>query len=137
MGWRSVSCPFCTIEPEEILLTGEHCLFMATGDPVLIGSGMIVPRAHRETVFDLTPDEWSETFGLLVEARALLDRLYEPDGYNVGWNCGAMGGQEVFHAHLHVIPRFRDEPLAGRGIRYALKQPANRRPESPPPKPPG
>jgi hypothetical protein len=33
----------------------------------------------------------------------------------------------VFHAHLHVIPRFADEPLAGRGIRYALKQPTNRR----------
>jgi len=123
-----VACPFCTIDAEEILLTGELCLFVDTRDPILVGSGMIVPRAHRETVFDLTAAEWSETLMLLHQARALLDGRYHPDGYNVGWNSGAVGGQDVFHAHLHVIPRFRDEPLAGRGIRYALKQPANRRP---------
>ena len=122
-----MSCPFCAIKPGEILLTGERCLFIDTGDPVLIGSGMILPRAHRETVFDLTPEEWAETFELLQAARALLDRRHQPAGYNVGWNAGAAGGQEVFHAHLHVIPRFEDEPLAGRGIRYALKQPENRR----------
>jgi diadenosine tetraphosphate (Ap4A) HIT family hydrolase len=121
-------CPFCAIDPGEILLESERCLFIETDDPVLVGSGMIVPRAHRETVFDLTPDEWSETFGLLQQARVLLDRLHQPDGYNVGWNSGAVGGQEVFHAHLHVIPRFGDEPLAGKGIRFALKQPSNRRP---------
>jgi diadenosine tetraphosphate (Ap4A) HIT family hydrolase len=89
---------------------------------------MIVPRAHRETVFDLTPEEWAESYELLQRARAMLDRQCQPDGYNVGWNSGAVGGQEVFHAHLHVIPRFADEPLAGRGIRYAIKQPENRRP---------
>ena len=37
-------------------------------------------------------------------------------------------GQEVSHAHLHVVPRFKDEPLASKGIRYWLKQAANRRP---------
>ena len=123
-----MTCPFCALDVDEIVLEGERCLFIQTRDPVLVGSGMIVPRAHRETVFDLTPDEWSETFALLLRARALLDRLHQPDGYNVGWNSGTVGRQEVLHAHLHVIPRFRDEPLAGKGIRYALKQPANRRP---------
>ena len=34
--------------------------------------------------------------------------------------------QEVFHAHLHVIPRFRQEPMAGQGIRSHLKSEANR-----------
>jgi diadenosine tetraphosphate (Ap4A) HIT family hydrolase len=123
-----VSCPFCALDPAEIVLEGERCLFIETRDTVLLGSGMIVPREHRETVFDLTPDEWSETYALLQRARALLDERYRPDGYNVGWNSGAVGGQEVCHAHLHVIPRFRDEPLAGKGIRHALKQPSNRRP---------
>jgi diadenosine tetraphosphate (Ap4A) HIT family hydrolase len=122
------NCPFCALAPSEVLLTGERCLFVEMRDPVLAGSGMIVPKAHRETVFDLTPEEWSETYLLLQQARALLEQRYQPDGYNLGWNSGAVGGQEVFHAHLHVIPRFRDEPLAGKGIRYALKQPGNRRP---------
>jgi diadenosine tetraphosphate (Ap4A) HIT family hydrolase len=123
-----MACPFCSLDRAEILLEGERCLFIETRDPVLAHSGMIVPRAHRETVFDLTPDEWAETHALLQRARELLDQTCQPDGYNVGWNSGAVGGQEVFHAHLHIIPRFADEPLAGRGIRYAIKQPENRRP---------
>ena len=123
-----MTCPFSSLDPAEILLEGERCILIETRDPVLLHSGMIVPRAHRETVFDLTADEWAESYTLLQQARDLLDRACQPDGYNVGWNSGAVGGQEVFHAHLHVIPRFADEPLAGRGIRYALKQTENRRP---------
>lgn len=60
----------------------------------LPGSGLIVPRTHKETVFDLSPEEWSDTYD------------------------------------LHVIPRFSDEPLAGKGIRHWLKQPENMRPGS-------
>jgi diadenosine tetraphosphate (Ap4A) HIT family hydrolase len=87
---------------------------------------VIVPNIHRQTVFDLTPEEWADTYNLLNEVKTLLDAQYQPDGYNLGWNCGSIGGQEIFHAHLHVIPRFQNEPLAGKGIRYWLKQPENK-----------
>jgi lincosamide and streptogramin A transport system ATP-binding/permease protein len=43
---------------------------------------------------------------LLHEVKAYLDNKYKPQGYNVGWN---VGGQEIFHAHLHVIPRYESE----------------------------
>lgn len=101
--------------------------FIQQPQEVLIGSGLIVPRAHRETVFDLTKEEWDATYDLLIEVKDLLDQLYNPQGYNLGWNIGRIGGQEIFHAHLHVIPRFEDEPYAGRGIRYWLKQKENKR----------
>ena len=65
------------------------------------------------------------TFRLLSRVKAWMDAEFAPDGYNVGWNCGRVGGQELFHAHLHVIPRFRQEPLAGQGIRAHLKSEAN------------
>jgi HIT domain len=87
---------------------------------------VIIPVAHRETVFDLTDSEVAATFRLLRRVKAWMDAEFSPDGYNVGWNCGRVGGQEVFHAHLHVIPRFRQEPLAGQGIRSHLKSEANR-----------
>jgi histidine triad (HIT) family protein len=57
-----------------------------------------------------------------------LDETLKPDGYSVGWNVLPVGGQHVPQAHLHVIARFADEPFAGRGIRYWLKQEENRRP---------
>jgi len=91
---------------------------------------MIIPRAHRETLFDLTREEWEATYDLLHAAKNLIDDVFKPDGYNVGWNCGSVGGQTVFHAHLHIIPRFADEPRAGRGIRWWLKQAENKRPNS-------
>ena len=51
-----------------------------------------------------------------------------PQGYNLGWNILPTGGQNVAHAHLHLIGRYDDEPLRGKGIRYAFKQPSNKRP---------
>jgi diadenosine tetraphosphate (Ap4A) HIT family hydrolase len=123
-------CPLCFPESDseqQIVLSNEYCLFVQKPQPVLLGSGLIVPRKHRETVFDLTPQEWQATFVLLQEAKEFLDKEYHPQGYNVGWNVGHVGGQEIFHAHMHVIPRFEDEPLAGKGIRYWLKQSSNQR----------
>jgi diadenosine tetraphosphate (Ap4A) HIT family hydrolase len=93
----------------------------------LSGSGVIVPKAHRETVFDLTPEELEASFALLRDVRPILEERYLPDGFNVGWNCYATGGQFIPHAHLHVLLRFADEPRAGRGIRWWLRQPENRR----------
>ena len=125
-----MTCPFCQLahsEGQEAVLQNEHCLFQQEPQDVLIGSGVIIPIAHRETVFDLTEEEWVATFSLLARVRELLDAEYAPQGYNVGWNSGGVAGQEVFHAHLHVIPRYADEPLAGKGIRYWIKQPANKR----------
>jgi diadenosine tetraphosphate (Ap4A) HIT family hydrolase len=50
---------------------------------------------------------------------------FAPDGYTLVWNCSP----DVGHAHMHVIPRLDDEPLADRGGRSAIKVPANRRPD--------
>ncbi len=124
-----MQCPFCppTLKDNEIILEDEFCLFLQQPERVLIGSGLIVPKKHCGTVFDLTTKEWAATFELLQRVKALLDVEYNPQGYNVGWNCGQVGGQNVFHAHLHVIPRYQDEPFAGRGMRYWLKQDDNRR----------
>lgn len=108
-------------------MSNEYCVFLHRPEEILIGSGIIVPRRHCETVFDLTKEEWDSTFELLIEVKSYIDENYQPDGYNIGWNIGHIGGQEIFHAHLHVIPRFKDEPLSGKGIRYWLKQPQNKR----------
>lgn len=122
-------CPFCTSSPlldDEVLLRNEHCLLIRSDDPILTSSVIIIPQRHVETPFDLSFEEWLATRELLAEAKRLLD-ADGPDGYSIGWNVHEVGGQSVPHVHLHVIGRFVDEPLAGHGIRHALKQPANRR----------
>lgn len=127
------ACPFCVRDPGEVgrvTLENEHCLFLQRigENQALQGSGIIVPRAHRPTVFDVTADEWMATYDLLTRVHDQMVRELNPDGFNVGWNCGEAGGQSIHHAHLHVIPRFDDEPFAGKGIRHWLKSEANLRP---------
>ncbi len=93
----------------------------------LEGAGLIVPIEHRETAFDLSKEEWNATYTLLQEVKTYLDKKHQPKGYNLGWNCGEVGGQHIFHAHFHVLPRYDDEPLAGKGIRYMFKSVDNKR----------
>lgn len=123
------NCPFCNhlANGTEIVLENDLCVFLQREEPVLVGSGLIIPRAHHETVFELTHDEWLATRDIIHRAKTLLDNVYQPDGYTMGWNCGEAGGQHVFHAHLHIIPRHKDEPYAGKGLRYWLKQETNKR----------
>ncbi len=108
----------------QIRLENELCFYLEHETEI---GGMIIPKALRETVFDLTQDEWNASFSLLHKAKALLEEELKPDGWNVGWNVLPVGGQHVPIAHLHIIPRFADEPFAGRGIRWWIKQKENSR----------
>ena len=54
-----------------------------------------------------------------------LHDLLAPDGYLLGWNQGG-----VLHPHMHVIPRFDDEPLSDRWLRSAINVPENKQARS-------
>ncbi|MUK88534.1 HIT domain-containing protein [Ornithinibacillus sp. L9] len=125
-----LNCVFCNLELEpeqQILLSNKYCMFLQLKEAdqqerkQLNGAGLIVPIKHRRTVFDLTNEEWNATYTLLQEVKKLIDVRYHPDGYNLGWNCETIGGQHIMHAHFHVIPRYKEEPFAGKGIRYLFK----------------
>lgn len=124
-----MSCYFCNYKTnrEKILFENEYAACIAGYEPVLIDSCVIIPKAHKETPFDFTYDEWFAIKDLLDKIREYLDGKCSPDGYNLGWNVGGAAGQTDFHAHLHVIPRFKDEPYAGFGIRHWLKAEENKR----------
>ena len=136
----SEGCVFCDqswMRAAEIFIETPHCVFVSTRDPgiraraglararaglaedVLPGSGAIVPIVHRTSVFELTQVEWADTRDLLLRARTALHDLLAPDGYLLGWNQGG-----VLHPHMHVIPRFDDEPLAALGGQRPGKQAA-------------
>src|SRR5262249_14999835 len=125
-----MACLYCPITDPAVKVVFEDDLVRFAQNERVQGalkqSGVIVPVQHRETDFHLTYAETTATFRLLAVVKAWMDANFAPDGYNIGWNCGKVGGQELFHAHMHVIPRFRGEPLAGKGIRTWLKSNANK-----------
>jgi diadenosine tetraphosphate (Ap4A) HIT family hydrolase len=66
------NCLFCSIEndlEQKIIISNRYCMFLQKPQDVLAGSGIIVPKEHRETVFDLSKEEWTATFELLQEVK--------------------------------------------------------------------
>lgn len=122
-------CPFCI--PNDILrcevLYEEDLWYITDMVEGEIKHGyMMITKRHIATPFDINETEWSQVRALLKRCKVILDES-QPDGYNLGWNINPVGGQNVAHAHLHLFGRFKDEPLAGKGLRYAFKQPDNAR----------
>lgn len=125
----SNNCKCCNYRKnfKYVLFENETAACVGDDNDILIGACYVIPKAHKETPFDLTEKEWIDTKELIDITKNYLDTKYEPDGYNLGWNIGEVGGQYIFHSHLHIVPRFKDEPLAGKGIRHWLMQEENRR----------
>jgi len=98
-------------------------------DKTLIGSFVVVPKSYVSSPFELCEQEWADTKKMIDIIKEYIDDKYEPDGYTIGWNVGPVAGQTVPYAHLHIIPRHKDEPFAGKGIRYWIKKSENTRPE--------
>jgi hypothetical protein len=72
-------------------------------------------------LFEATAEEVMAMTELVAVVKRQLDDRYQPEGYNVGFNDGAAAGQTVFHAHMHVIPRFNgDLPTPAGGVRHAV-----------------
>ena len=123
------SCPFCI--PNDILrcnILYEDDLWYITDmvDGELKYGYMMITKRHIQTPFDINEEEWAQLRGLIKKCKTFLDEC-SPDGANLGWNINPIGGQNVDHAHLHLFGRFADEPLASKGLRYAFKQPSNKR----------
>ena len=58
-------CSICGLGGE-IVLENDRSLFLQAPHQVLVGSGIIVPREHKPTLFDLDDAEWAATYSLLL-----------------------------------------------------------------------
>jgi len=87
--------------------------------PINAGHTLVVPRVHAAELSELDPRVGGRMFQVAQHVTAAVRAAALPcDGVNLFLADGAAAGQEVFHAHLHVIPRRR-----GDGLRISLKYP--------------
>lgn len=67
------------------------------------------------------PSNTTPCWELIERVRTFITDRYHPSGINVGFNCGESAGQTVFHAHIHVIPRYDgDTPNPRGGVRHVI-----------------
>lgn len=105
-----MNCTFCRILRNELppsrVVEGALTVAFLDIHPISAGHALIVPRRHIESFADLSPAEASELFmtGQLL-ATHMKKTLEGCEGITVSLADGVIAGQEVPHAHLHIIPR--------------------------------
>ena len=116
----SADCIFCRPQ-REILAKNELAIAVFDTYPVSPGHSLVVPLRHAATIWDLSAEEYDACFRLVRELKPILEARFKPDAFNVGVNCGEAAGQSVWHAHIHVIPRYKgDNPSPRGGVRNVI-----------------
>jgi histidine triad (HIT) family protein len=108
-------CLFCKIVAGEIPATivreDERTVAFMDINPATRGHLLVVPRAHAADVLEVEGEDLAACAYAAQElARRQLDHLGAA-GVNLLNSCGAVAWQTVFHFHVHVIPRYEDDPL--------------------------
>jgi histidine triad (HIT) family protein len=108
-------CLFCGIVagdvPAQIVDSDEHTVAFMDINPATRGHALVVPRTHSADLLEISDEDLQRT---MLAARRLARRMraaLDPDGINVLNSCGSAAWQTVFHFHLHVVPRYEDDPL--------------------------
>jgi histidine triad (HIT) family protein len=103
-------CVFCKIVKGEIpsakVFENEHVLAFLDLSQVTKGHTLIIPKVHKENLFELTPEIAKNIFEVAPTIANALKETYQPIGLNAVNNNGEKAGQSVFHFHLHLIPRY-------------------------------
>jgi histidine triad (HIT) family protein len=111
----SDDCIFCAIAageaPATIVAEDERTVAFMDISPATNGHLLVIPRAHYEDVLVIDDADLDATMhAARAMARRVKDRL-GADGVNLLNSCGRAAWQTVFHFHVHVIPRYDDDPL--------------------------
>lgn len=127
---RESKCPciFCELihGSGEVSICYEDSQAIAFMDvqPVNAGHVLVVPRQHYESLVDIPAELARHLFDVSLRLAPIVRRLAGADGLNVIVNSGTSAGQDVFHYHVHVIPRRNDD-----GFDVALPFPGSTPPD--------
>ena len=110
------NCIFCKIAagaiPSIKLWEDAETLAFMDINPANDGHCLVIPKAHFPTLFTLAPEAFAAAGRTVVKVAKAVQAALTPDGINLLQANGPGAGQSVYHFHIHVLPRRRDDGLA-------------------------
>lgn len=106
---------FLAISKDKILHKDEHFFIIKDSFAVSPGHLLIISNKLHKDYFELSNEEKINLYKTINTAKAIIENEYNPDGYNIGMNCGEASGQTIFHFHCHIIPRYKGDIENPRG----------------------
>jgi histidine triad (HIT) family protein len=109
------SCIFCKIANGEIpcakVFEGDRMIAFLDISPVNTGHTLVIPKEHFETMLDLPEELLAELTSTTKMVSSMVKNATKAHGFNIMMNNYEAAGQVVPHAHVHIVPRFKDDGL--------------------------
>jgi histidine triad (HIT) family protein len=108
-------CIFCKIvakkAPSSIIYEDQDVLAFLDIRPLNIGHSLIIPKSHYIDIFDTPEMELAEIHRVAKKLALAVKDATSADGISIIQQSGSAAGQDVFHLHVHVVPRFTGQTL--------------------------
>lgn len=106
-------CIFCKIAAGEIpsatLYEDEEFRVILDLGPASKGHALILPKEHYANIYEIPDELAGKAMKLAKKMASVLTQVLECDGFNLVQNNGEAAGQTVFHFHMHLIPRYKED----------------------------
>ena len=110
-----MSCIFCQISSGQALASfifrNEQVFAIMSLDQPNPYKVLVVPRSHIENIYDLSAEDAAHIFQATVKIARAIRAASGCDGLNLVQSNGRAGQQDVFHFHLHLVPRFDNDSV--------------------------
>jgi histidine triad (HIT) family protein len=112
---RDPNCIFCKVVtgeiPSEEIDSDEHTVTVMDINPATRGHAVVITRNHVPNLMELDDEDLLAAMRAARRVTELMRQTLQPAGFNILHNIGRAAWQSIFHFHVHVIPRYEDDPL--------------------------
>ena len=110
---RDNNCIFCKIAageiPSKTLYEDEQFRVILDLGPATKGHALIIPKNHYANLYEIPDEVAGDAMKLAKKMATVMTEKLECEGFNLVQNNGELAGQTVFHFHIHLIPRYKED----------------------------
>lgn len=109
------NCIFCKIVKGEIpsskVYEDDDILAFMDINPIARGHTLVIPKAHCRNALDTSAETGAKIYPAVTKIANAVKKAYNADGINIMQFNEPAAGQEVYHSHIHIIPRYENDQL--------------------------